>query len=70
MPSSTTLAQAAMSADQTVGQALHLTSRIRGRLDALEAAIAGQDARGRLRVSVELGALIEELLSITYRRPA
>lgn len=68
MPSSTVIAQAAMSVDPSIARALHLTSRIRGRIDALEAAIAGRDARGRLRVSVELGALIEELLDLTYRK--
>jgi hypothetical protein len=67
MPSSTTLAQAAMSADQTVGQALHLTSRIRGTIDKLEAAIAGQDRRMVLQASIELGQLIEELTALTYR---
>ena len=52
--------------DPRAGRALHLTSCIRGRLDMLEAAIASQDARARLRVSVELGSLVEELLQITY----
>lgn len=70
MPSIHTAAQFAATDPQS-GRALHLTSRIRGRLDALEAAIAGQDARGKVRVSVELGALVEELLQITYTgRPA
>lgn len=66
MPSMHTAAQFAAT-DPTSARALHLTSRIRGRLDALEVAIASQDAQARLRVSVELGALVEELLDITYR---
>jgi hypothetical protein len=67
MTSYQTVAQIAANADPSTARALHLTSRLRGRLDALEAAIAGQDVRARLRVSVELGGLVEELLDITYR---
>jgi len=70
MPTTATLAQAAMSSDPGLPRALHLTSRIRGRLDALEAALASQDRRAVLRVTVELGQLFEELADITYRRYA
>lgn len=62
-----TVAQVAAGADPSIGHALHLASRIRGRLDALETAIAGRDGRARLRVTVELADLFAELSHLTYR---
>lgn len=70
MTSLTTIAQASAIGDPRTARALHLISRLRGRLDVLEAAVAGQDARARLRVLEEIGRLFEELQTITYRRAA
>jgi hypothetical protein len=50
--------------DPATARSLHLISLIRGRLDALEAAIAGQDARTRLRVLVEASEMFDELLAL------
>lgn len=61
-------AQVAASADASVGRSLHLISLIRGRLDTLEAAIAGQDIRRQLVVLTELADLLDELLSICPHR--
>lgn len=49
-----------------VAAELHLISRIRGRLDALETATAGQDARAQLRALLEAWELFDELTAITY----
>lgn len=65
-----TIAQATSSADQAAGRALHLTSRFRGRLDVLEAAIALRDARAAATALQELRAVLEEIEDITYGRAA
>lgn len=70
MTSLHTVAQAAAHADPGTARALYLISMIRGRMDALEAAVAARDARGRLRVLVEIGRLFDELSAIEYRRAA
>lgn len=56
--------------DPSLGRALHVCSRIHGRLDALEAAIAAQDARARLNLLLEIADLFDELRTIDYRRTA
>lgn len=63
-------AQVAANADHDVGRALHLISLLRGRFDALEAAIAGQDTRKRLRVLVEIAELFDELQAMSLNRGA
>lgn len=70
MTSYATVAQAAASADNRVGQALHLISRIHGRLDSLEAAIAARDARLRLTALLQIGELLDELRVIEIQREA
>jgi hypothetical protein len=69
MTSSLTVARVAAT-EPSLGHALHVCSRIRGRLDALEAAIAARDARARLRVLLEVLDLFEELRTIDYQRAA
>lgn len=58
-------AQVAANADTGVARALHLISLLRGRFDALETAIAGQDARRRLSVLVEIAELFDELQALS-----
>lgn len=70
MTPSTTVAQAAANSHPELGAALHLTSRIRGRMDALESAIAAQDARARLRALTEIFDLLNELQGLPLRRAA
>ena len=65
-----TVAQVAANADPGVARALHLISLMRGRADALEAAVAAQDARARLRALLAMGDCLEELRSIDFRRAA
>lgn len=57
-------AQIAANADPDVGRALHVISLLRGRFDALEAAIAGQDARKRLATLMEIADLFDELRAL------
>jgi hypothetical protein len=64
------IAQAAADADSGTARALYLISQIRGRMDALEAAVASRDVRARLRVLVEIGHLFDERQTIEYRRAA
>ena len=45
-------AQLVAHANPDTARALHVVSLLRGRLEALEAALAGQDVRGRLRTTV------------------
>jgi hypothetical protein len=47
------------------GLALHISSRIRGRLAALELALAVQDTAARIRVTAELVDLFDQLLTLT-----
>lgn len=63
-------AQAAALADSGTARALHLISLLRGRLDALEAAVAARDARARLRLLLEISDLWTELQAISLRRDA
>lgn len=70
MTSLHTIAQASATADQAAARALHLTSRARGRLDVLEAAVALRDARTALSALRELQALLEEVVDLTTRRAA
>ncbi len=63
-------AQLAANTDPATARALHLVSLIRGRLEALEAAIAGNDARARVRVAGELADMGRELIALTGAREA
>jgi hypothetical protein len=63
-------AQLAAHTDPATARSLHVISLIRGRLDALEAAIAGGDARARLRTLVEVSDLFDELCALTAQREA
>lgn len=63
-------AQVAAASNSETARALHLISLLKGRFDALEAAIAGQDARGRLRVLMQIDDLFRELQAISLRRDA
>jgi hypothetical protein len=65
MTSYHTVAQASASADPSIGRALHALSRLRGRTDALEVAIAEKDAMARLRTLREIRELLGEILDIT-----
>lgn len=70
MTSQHLIAQANASADPSIGQALHALSRLRGRTDALEAAIAGKDAIARLRALRDMRELLGEILDITSKERA
>lgn len=63
-------AQVAANADDGVARSLHLISLLRGRFDALETAIAGQDARKRLRVLCEIAELFDELQALSLPQEA
>lgn len=65
MTSLRTVAQAVALQDPETARALHLISLWRGRMDALEVAIAEQDARARLRILMEAFDLFDELQSMT-----
>lgn len=65
MTSQHLIAQAGASADPSIGRALHVLSRMRGRTDALEMAIAEKDALARLRALKEIRELLGEILDIT-----
>lgn len=64
------VAQVAANADPGMARALHLISLWRGRMDALEAAIAAQDVRRRLQILLEVADLLEELQAISLRKAA
>lgn len=70
MASHHTAALAVATADPDMARALHLISLWRGRMDALEVAIASQDARARLRILLEVADLFQELQDITLHREA
>lgn len=70
MTTSLTTAQVAAATDPRMGQALNALSRLRGRADALEEAIAARDSRARLRAFLELAAIVDELADLTYTRAA
>jgi hypothetical protein len=70
MTSSHLIAQAHASADPSIGRALHALSRLRGRLDVLEMAIAENEPRRRLKALLEIGDLLEEIRSISDERAA
>lgn len=70
MASLITSAQVAAAQDPRMGQALNALSRLRGRAEALEEAIASGDARGKLRVYLELMAVAEEIGKLLIRRSA
>lgn len=61
-------AQIAANADPNVGRALHLISLMQGRLQELQTAIAGQDARKRAATVAEIAALLEQLQSLGAQR--
>lgn len=63
-------AQVAAASNCETARALHLISLLRGRFDALETAIAGQDARARLRVLNQIDDLFRELQAIYLRQEA
>jgi hypothetical protein len=65
-----TTAQVAAARDPRMGQALNALSRLRGHADELEAAIAGQDARARLRAFLKLADVVDELATLTQTRAA
>lgn len=65
-----TVAQVAANADPSVARALHLISLFRGRLDALEVAIAGRDARAADRVLLQADDLFNELQILILREKA
>lgn len=70
MTTQETLAQAAATANPDVGRSLHLVSLLRGRFDVLEAAIARQDARDRLKALLQILDLFDELRAIERQREA
>jgi hypothetical protein len=61
-------AQIAAAAHEDTARSLHLISLLRGRFDVLETAIAGQDARTRLRVLTQIHDLFEELRTLSAAR--
>lgn len=63
-------AQIAANADPNVGRALHLISLIQGRLQELQSAIAGQDARKRAATLAEITALVDQLRALGPREAA
>lgn len=63
-------AQIAANADPNVGRALHLISLIQGRLQELQSAIAGQDARKRAATLTEIAALVDQLRALGPREAA
>lgn len=63
-------AQIAANADPDAGRALHIISLLRGRFDALEAAIASQDARKRAATLMEIAALVDQLRALGPREAA
>lgn len=70
MPNTLVVAQRAASGDQATGRSLHLTSRFRGRLEALEAALVSGDRRQQCFVLIEMADLFEELNELTLGRAA
>ena len=60
-------AQIAANADPDVGRALHVISLMQGRLQEMQTAIAGQDARKRATTLDEITALLEQLRGLTRR---
>jgi hypothetical protein len=65
-----TTAQVAAAQDPNMGQMLNALSRLRGRADALEEAIAARDPRARLRTFLELADIVEELANLNVTRAA
>jgi hypothetical protein len=63
-------AQIAANADPDVGRALHCISLMQGRLQELQAAIAGQDARKRAATLTEIAALVDQLRALGPREAA
>ena len=70
MTTTITVAQVAANADPSVARALHLISLFRGRLDALEVAIAGRDARAADRILLQADDLFNELQLLTLQDAA
>ena len=60
-------AQIAANADPNVGRSLHLISLMQGRLQELQTAIAGQDARKRAITLTELSDLFDQLRALSPR---
>jgi len=58
-------AQIAANADPDVGRALYCISLMQGRLQELQTAIAGQDARKRAAVVAEITTLLEQLRALS-----
>ena len=65
-----TVAQVAAGTNSGVANSLHLISRIRGRFDVLEDAIARQDPRARLKALLQIFDLLDELRAIEREREA
>jgi len=63
-------AQIAANADPDVGRALHVISLLQGRLQEMQAAIAGQDARKRAATLMEIAALVDQLRALGPREAA
>lgn len=70
MTSQQTLAQLHALADPQVARRLHLLSLLKGRLEAHEYALAGQDDRAQLATLFEAGELFEELMALCLHRRA
>lgn len=60
-------AQIAANADPNVGRALHVISLMQGRLQELQTAIAGQDARKRASTLNEISDLLDQLRALGSR---
>ena len=63
-------AQIAANADPDVGRALHVISLLQGRLQEMQTAIAGQDARKRAATLAEITALVDQLRALGPREQA
>ena len=70
MTTQETIAQAVATADPGMARSLHLVSLLRGRFDVLEAAIARQDPRARVKTLLEILDMFDELRAIERQREA
>lgn len=70
MASLITSAQVTAAQDPRMGQALNALSRLRGRAEVLEEAIASRDGRLKLRTYLELMAVAEEIGTLILRNPS
>ena len=67
MTSQTTIAQAAANSHPELGEALHLISMTRGRLDLFEQAVASRDRRSMIRAHSEIVEFLSECAGIVLR---